>query len=162
MHIIILSTKVVYLQRYLIITLLVPHETAAVSPQVLCTPYIHAPVYSVTFFQSDLHRVHVCLTVTCHLHFWQDRPFTWWCSNMGVENRNRYKSRHRKLTMPGLEPVTFQSQAQHSITQLSPLNGKKCRLRSSELKKPIHPVLIGNWPHATPHMEFWLKCNCKS
>ena len=45
-------------------------ETAAVSAQVLCTPYNHAPVYSV--IQRYIGRVHVCLAVTCHLHSWQD------------------------------------------------------------------------------------------
>ena len=46
-----------------------PHETAAISAQVLCTPYNHAPCH---FMQSNIHKVHVCLAVTCHLHFWQN------------------------------------------------------------------------------------------
>ena len=49
---------------------LVPHETAAVSVQVLYTPYNHAPYH---FMQIHLTRkVYACLTVTCHLHFWQN------------------------------------------------------------------------------------------
>ena len=44
-------------------------EAAAVSAHVLCAPYNHEPVYSVTLFKA---RVHVCLAVTYHLHFWQD------------------------------------------------------------------------------------------
>ena len=44
-----------------------PHQTAAVSAQVLCTPYNHAPCH---FMQS--HTRKVCLAVTCHLHFWQN------------------------------------------------------------------------------------------
>ena len=48
---------------------LVPHETADVSAQVLCTPYNHAPYQ---FMQSHIHKVHACLGVTCHLHFWQN------------------------------------------------------------------------------------------
>ena len=48
---------------------LVPHETAAVSAQVLCTPYNHAPCY---FMQSHIRKVYACLAVTCHLHFWQN------------------------------------------------------------------------------------------
>ena len=31
---------------------LVPHETAAISAHILCTPYNHAPVYSVILFQA--------------------------------------------------------------------------------------------------------------
>ena len=48
---------------------MVPHETAAVSAQVLCTPYHHAPSH---FMQSHKRKVPACLAVTCHLHFWQN------------------------------------------------------------------------------------------
>ena len=48
---------------------LVPHETAAVSAQVLRTPYNHAPC---NFMQSHIRKVYACLAVTCHLHFWQN------------------------------------------------------------------------------------------
>ena len=47
-----------------------PHETAAVSVQVLCKPYSHAPCH---FMQlSHLRKMYACLAVTCHLHFWQN------------------------------------------------------------------------------------------
>ena len=48
---------------------LVLHETAAVSAQVLCTPYNHAPCH---FMQSHIRKVYACLAVTCHLYFWQN------------------------------------------------------------------------------------------
>ena len=48
---------------------LVPHETAAVSAQVLCTPYSHALCH---FMQSHIRKVYASLAVTCHLHFWQN------------------------------------------------------------------------------------------
>ena len=48
---------------------LVPHETAAISVQVLWTPYNHAPCH---FMQSHTCKVYACLAVTCHLRFWQD------------------------------------------------------------------------------------------
>ena len=48
---------------------LVPHETAAVSAQVLCTPYNHAPCH---FMQSHIREAYACLAVTRHLHFWQN------------------------------------------------------------------------------------------
>ena len=51
----IFSIEVVYLQRYLVVTWLVPHETAAVLAHVLCTPYNHAQVYNrnnVTLFEA--------------------------------------------------------------------------------------------------------------
>ena len=49
---------------------LVPNETAAVSAQVLWTPYNHSPCH---FMQlSHLRKVYACLAVTCHLHFGQN------------------------------------------------------------------------------------------
>ena len=100
---------------------LVPHETAADSAQVLCTPYNHAPSH---FMQSHIRKVYACLAVTCHLHFWQnDRDLLsaaavtrWW-------NGYRNKSQHRKSTLDkkifppllqGFEPATFQSRVRRS------------------------------------------------
>ena len=48
---------------------LVPHETAAISAQVLCTPYNHAPCH---FMQSHIRKVYACLAISCHLRFWQN------------------------------------------------------------------------------------------
>ena len=100
---------------------LVPHETAAVSAQVLCTPYNHAPCH---FMQSHIRKVYTCLAAICHLHFWQnDRDLlratavTWGWTGY------RNKSQHRKLTLvkkilPPLlqrfEPATFQSRVRRS------------------------------------------------
>ena len=102
---------------------LVPHETAAISAQVLCTPYNHAPC---PFMQSHIRKVYACLAVTCHLHFWQnDRDLL--CATVvtkgGGGNRYRNKSQHRKSTLEkkillpflqGFEPATFQSWIQRS------------------------------------------------
>ena len=44
-----ISTKK-WLQHCLVVIWLVPHESAAISVQVLCIPYNHAPVYSTIFF----------------------------------------------------------------------------------------------------------------
>ena len=52
-----------------VLALLVPHETAAILAQVLCTTYNHAPCHCM---QSHIHKVYACLAVTCHLHFWQN------------------------------------------------------------------------------------------
>ena len=61
------------LQRCLVVVWPVSRETAAVSVHMLCTPYSHAPVYSVTSFKAiNICRVRVCLAVTCHRHFWQN------------------------------------------------------------------------------------------
>ena len=93
---------------------LVPHETAAVSAQILCTPYNHAPC---TSCKATYVTVYACLAVTCHLHFWQNdqdllraTALTWgW-------NRHRNKSRHRKSVplQQGFKPATFQSGVRRS------------------------------------------------
>ena len=69
---------------------LVPHETAAVSAQVMCTPYNHAPCH---FMQSHIRKVHACLAVTCHHHFWQnDRDLLHAIAVTGVERRPKWVS----------------------------------------------------------------------
>ena len=100
---------------------LVPHETAAVSARVLCTPYSHVSCH---FMQSHIHKVYACLSVTCHLHFWQNDQDLLHATAV-TQGWNRYwnKSQHRKLTLEkkilllllqGFEPATFQSWVHHS------------------------------------------------
>ena len=102
---------------------LVAHETAAVSAQVLCTPYNHAPCH---FMQSHIRKVYACLAVTCHLHFWQnDRDLLRATAVTVGWNGYRNKSQHRKLTLEkkilpplqqGFEPATFQSRVAGSLS----------------------------------------------
>ena len=100
---------------------LLPHETAAVSALVLCTPYNHAPCH---FMQSHIHKVYACLVVICHLHFWQN---DWGLLRATAVTRGwngyRNKSQHRKSTLEkkilppllhGFEPATFQSRVRRS------------------------------------------------
>ena len=100
---------------------LVPHETAAVSAQVLCTPYNHARCH---FMQSHIRKVYACLAVTCHLHFWQnDRDLLRATAVTRGWNGYQNKSQHRKSTLEkkilpplrqGFEPATFQSRVRRS------------------------------------------------
>ena len=72
---------------------LVPHETAAVSAQVLCTPYNHAPCH---FMQSHIRKKYAYLAVTCHLHFWHnDRDLLHATAVTRGWNGYRNKSQHR-------------------------------------------------------------------
>ena len=101
---------------------LVPHETAAVLVQVLCTSYNHVPCH---FMQSHICKVYACLAVTCHLHFWQnDRGLLHAAVVTRGWNGYRNKSQHRKLTLEkkilpplqqGFKPATFQSRVWRSI-----------------------------------------------
>ena len=117
-----MSTRVVYLQRSLAVTWLVAPETAAVSAPSVYT--IQKCTVSRRFMQSYIRRVHACIAVTCHLHFWHnDRDLLratavtrWW-------NGYRNKRHHRKLTLekkilppflPGLKPATFRSRVRRS------------------------------------------------
>ena len=76
---------------------LVPHETAAVSAQVLCTPYNHVPCH---IMQSHIRKVYGCLAVTCHLHFWQNDQGLLRATAV-TRGWNGYwnKSQHRKSTL---------------------------------------------------------------
>ena len=100
---------------------LVPHESAVVSAQVLCTPYNHAPCH---FMQNHICKVYACLAVTCHLHFWQN-DWDLFRATVATRGWNRYwnKSQHRKSTQEkkillplhqGFEPATFQSRVWRS------------------------------------------------
>ena len=118
------STFFFYIHRSGVLTALawlVTHETAAVSAQVLCTPYNHAPSH---FMQSHIRKVYACLAVTCHLHFWQDdRDLLRATAVTRGWNGYQNKSQHRKATLEkkilppllqGFEPATFQSRVRRS------------------------------------------------
>ena len=88
----------VYLQRCLVVTWLVPRETAACSARSL---YIIQPcTMSRHFMQSHIRRVLGCLAVTCRLHFWQNgRDLLRATAVIQGRNGNRNKSQHRKFTL---------------------------------------------------------------
>ena len=65
-----ISAEAVYLQGCLNVTGLVPRETAAVSARSVYT--IQPCNMSHYFMQSHIRRVHACLVVTCHQHFWKN------------------------------------------------------------------------------------------
>ena len=108
---------------------LVAHETAAVSAQVLCTPYNHAPCH---FMQSHIRKVYACLAVTCHLHFWQnDRDLLRATAVTRGRNGYRNKSQHRKSTLEkkfsrrscrDSNPRPFDHESGALTTELSPLS----------------------------------------
>ena len=76
---------------------LVPHETAAISAQVLCTQYNHAPRH---FKQSHIRKVYACLAVICYLHVWQNgRDLLRATAVTRGWNGYRNKSQHRKSTL---------------------------------------------------------------
>ena len=81
------------------------------------------------FMQSYIHRVHACLAVTCHLHFWQnDRyHFTCYCGNMELERIQKWESAHGENIFPplllGLKPATFWPRVRRSALKPFPLPG---------------------------------------
>ena len=60
----------VYVQRCVVVTWLVPRQTAAVSERSVYTK--QSCTMSRHFMQSHIRTVHACLAVTCHLHLWQN------------------------------------------------------------------------------------------
>ena len=129
---------------------LVPHETAAISAQVLCTPYNHAPCH---FMQSHIRKVYVSLAVTCHLLAEWPGSFTCYCGNAGVERIPKLESAQKvdpgeeilQLLLQGFEPGTFQSRVRHSNLWTIPVQ------RSNHWAIPIICVM---WQDQTT------QCNC--
>ena len=84
--------------------------------------------------QSHIHKVYVCLAVTCQLHFWQnDRDRLRATAVTRGRNGYRNKSQHRKLTLEkkilppllqGFEHATFQSRVRRSNHWYIPLPRK--------------------------------------
>ena len=115
--------KVLYLQRYLVVTWLVPREAAAALAHVLCTPCTSLQCH---FMQSHILRVHVCSAVTCHLHFWQnDREYFHSTAVTQGWNGYRNNSQHRILTLnkkiiPPLCQDSNQRRVMRSTTELCP------------------------------------------
>ena len=65
-----MSIEVVYLQHCLVVTWLMPPETAVVLVRSVYT--MQTGTASHHFVHGHMCRVHECLAVTCHLHFWQN------------------------------------------------------------------------------------------
>ena len=86
-----MPTAVVYLQRWCGWC----HVKLWPSRSVQCTPYNRAPSH---FMQRRIRKVHACLAVTCHLHFWQiDRYLLRAAALTRGCNGYRNKSQHTKL-----------------------------------------------------------------
>ena len=124
-----------------------PYEIAAVSAQVLCTPYNHAPSH---FMQSHTRKVYACLAVTCHLRFGQnDRDLLRAAAVTRGWNGYWNKSQHRKSTLENiiLQPRPFNHESGALTTELSP--------------PPLSPrwkVMTGKNRPAYPendHLVFW-------
>ena len=145
-----------------VLTWLVPNETAAVSAQVLCTPYNHAPCH---FMQSHIHKVYECLAVTCPLHIWQnDRGLlhatavTWGWNryrNKSTESRPwRRKLSHRSCRDSNPRPFNHKSGA--LTTELSqPLFSFICELGWNQDRQPV----IQSIPNAVMHTQ---RENCET
>ena len=64
---------------------------------ILCTPCNHTPCH---ITKSQKCRVHVCLAITCHLHFWQsDQDLLHATAVTHGWKQIRDKRRHKKLTL---------------------------------------------------------------
>ena len=96
------------------------HMELLPSRRVLCTPYNHAPRHSM---ENHKRKVHACLTVTCHLHFWQnDRDLL--RATAVTRGWNEYRNESAQKVDLGkeyspavpavLEPATFQSRVRRS------------------------------------------------
>ena len=132
---------------------LVPHETATVSAQVLCTSYKHASCH---FIQSHVCKVYVCLAVICYLHFWQN---DWDLLHATAVTRgggtDTEMSQNRKLTLEkkilppllqGFEPMTFQSWVRRSNHWAIPAAHWAIPAAQAILQRELGCGMQQNWP----------------
>ena len=98
----------VYLQRCVVVTWLVPHETGAVSAR---SVYTIQPCHVTSCKAICIRRVHACSAVT-YLHFWQNDQDIARATAVarGWNGYRKKESAQKKILpplLPGLEPVTF-------------------------------------------------------
>ena len=116
----VISTEVVYLQCCLLVTLLVPHENAAVLAHVLCTPHNHPSVSVSLYLKPNTQRAGglSCNLPPALLAEWPG-SFMHYCSNTGVKQTPKQESTQKvdpgEVNPPPLllviQPTTFQSGA---------------------------------------------------
>ena len=106
------------------------HTSAAISAHSVYT--IQPCTVSHHFMQSLIHRVHRCLTATCHLHFWQNDQDLLHATDVTHKTRgsgmDTWMGQHRKLTLemkilppllPDLNPRPFNDKSVTLTTELS-------------------------------------------
>ena len=135
---------------------LVPHQTAAVSAQVLCTPYNHAPCH---FMQSHIRKMYACLAVTCHLHFWQnDRDLlrATVVTRGGTDTEIRvsteswpWRRRFSRRSCRDSNPRPFSHESGALTTELSPPK-ESYVIATSDLWFCIHTSNMHPSPHPPP------------
>ena len=120
------------------LTWLMPRETAAISAQVLCTPYNHAPCH---FMQNHIRKVDACLAVKCHLHFWQnDRDLLH--ATAVTRGWNRYRKCTPHQLTKGLSQGSLLSSLRSSAVCLL------CRVSSNQLYTSLglSPSMLSRLP----------------
>ena len=93
--------------------------------RVLCTPYNHVPCH---FMQSHISKVHECLAVPCHLHFWQNDQDLLHATAVhrgGTDTETRAQIVDPAL-LQGFEHMTFQPRVRCSTTEISLLHIQSC------------------------------------
>ena len=126
------------------------HMKLLSSGRVLCTPYNYAPCH---FMQSHIRKVHACLAVTCHLHFWQDDQNslrTTAVARGGTDTKIRvsteswpWRRKFSRRSCKDSSPRSFNRESGALTTELSPLPRFIVILRSDVLhaQKLRFPVL---------------------
>ena len=107
------------LQRCWVLTWLVALEAAAISAHSVntirpCTILCH-------FMQSHKHRVHVCLAVTCHLHFRQN-GWDFLRATAVTRGWNRYHNRSEQRNKHATDVSGYQPSQQPPFTSCASLS----------------------------------------
>ena len=142
-----ISTEVTYWQRCLVVTWLVPRETAAVSARSVYT--IQPCALSCHFIQSPMHRVRASLAVTCHLYLGRNARDLSHATAVTQGRTDTGMSQCRKLTLEKtvlppllqrLEPATFRGRRSNHWTITAP---EIYRFPNQTIKKRVrNPIAL--------------------
>ena len=98
---------------------------------------MHQLILQCYFIRSRICRMHVCLSVTCHLHIWQNDRDLLCAAAVTWGGKDTKISQHKKLTLKKtilpllvleLEPKTLQSRVHCSTTELTSKSSLKLRV----------------------------------
>ena len=122
----------------------------------LCTPYNHASCH---FMQSHIRKVHACLAVTCHLHFWQNdwdllRATAVTRGWNGYQNKNQY----RKLSGEENSSATPAGIQTHDLSITSPALQPLSYPRPSDQKSQAR--YWRGFSQSQHSVQTFLRCSC--
>ena len=108
---------------YSTVTWVMPHATTAVLARSVHT--IQPCTMSCHFMQNNILRVHTCLAVTCHLHFWQN-DWDLLCATVVTQGGVMQKPMLWQQAVARLRRVPMKTPVTYIFWTLKQMNCKTC------------------------------------